>query len=366
MAVQIIPSRKRDAFYIYAYKGGPLIRKHEGPRKPVLTARDHKAISDALEARNAEPEHLFVHVIREWQRSEEWKSLEPSTRKVWQGHVDRIEAKWGAYPYSVWNDPRMAEKVVKWRNERKANPRTADIGVTVLRALLKWAKLCGFVHLNAALDIPQLYKGADREEIIWLSEDIAAFEKVAIAEERPHLIDGLRLAALTGMRRADLVTLTFAHVGEFSVAKTALKKSRGKRRKATIPMTDELEAFLAEMRTRPRAEGVETILVNSFGRPWTGDGFGGSFNRIRDLADIVHTDEDGTKRKKHLHDVRGTFCTLLLAECGLTDEEAAPILAWSKERVGRIRRVYVDDARVVVAIGKRIAAGSIANRGANQ
>ena len=62
------------------------------------------------------------------------------------------------------------------------------------------------------------------------------------------------------------------------------------------------------------------------------------------------------ERKKHLHDVGGTFCTLLLAECELTDEQAGTIMAWSKERVSRIRRVYVDDARVVVAIGERIAA----------
>lgn len=63
------------------------------------------------------------------------------------------------------------------------------------------------------------------------------------------------------------------------------------------------------------------------------------------------------RRRKHLHDVRGTFCTMLLTECALTDEEAATIMSWSAARVTRIRRVYVDDARVVVAIGRRIADG---------
>lgn len=367
MALQYIWDRKRQRVYVYAYKGGPRIHVHDGPRKPKRLPPDAlRRLAEAEEARNAEPGHIFRHVIREWQRSADWEKLEASTRKVWQGHLNLIEARWGEFPYTVWNDPRMAAKVVKWRDERKQTPRTADIGVTVLRALLKWAKLNGLVALNVAADIPQIARSADREEIIWTADDIAAFTAKAIEKNLPQLVDGLRLAALTGLRRADLVSLTFDHIGEFAVSKTALKKSRGRRRKATIPMTGELEALLAELKTRKRAEGVNTVLVNSFGQPWSGDGFGGSFNRIRDAAGIVHIDEDGGQRRKHLHDVRGTFCTMLLAECALTDEEAAPIMAWSKERIGRIRRVYVDDARVVVAIGERIAARSTAKHGAKQ
>lgn len=364
MAVQFIRDRNKRKWRVYAYKGGPHILTHEGPRKPVLSAKQHAAVATALAAKNAEPDHIFRHVIREWQRSGDWKRLEPSTRKVWTGHLNLIEAKWGEYPTTVWSDPRMAAKVVRWRDSRADKPRSADIGVTVLRALLKWAKLNGFVTLNVAADIPQIAKSADREEIVWTDHDIAAFCAKAIELERPQLIDGIKLAALTGFRRADLVSLTFDHVGEFAVKKTALKTSRGKRRKATIPMTPKLESFLAEMRARHRAKGVNTILVNSFGRPWSGDGFGGSFNRVRDAANIVHMDDDGAPHKKHLHDVRGTFCTMLIAECELTDDQAAEIMAWSPKRVATIRRKYVDGARVVVAIGERIAAR--AKHGAKQ
>lgn len=357
MALQYIRDRKHQRFYVYAYKGGPRIHVHDGPRKPrKLPPEALRKLAEAEEARSAEPSHLFRHIIREWQRSADWLGMEASTRKTWQGHVTLIEGRWGEFPYTVWNDPRMAAKVIKWRDSRKAAPRSADIGVTVLRAMLKWAKLSGYVALNVAGDIPKIAPSADREEIIWTPDDIAAFTAKAIEEKRPQLIDGLRLAALTGLRRADLVSLTFDHVGRFAVSKVALKKSRGKRRKATIPMTEALEELLADLRTRDRKDGVNTVLVNSFGRPWSGDGFGGSFNRIRDLANIVHVDEEGEERRKHLHDVRGTFCTMLLAECGLTDAEAAQIMAWSEKRIGRIRRVYVDDARVVVAIGERIAA----------
>lgn len=365
MAVQFIKSArpgKPVTWFIYAFKGGPQIRKHVGPRKPTLTSADHAAIAKALAEANARETDKFESVINAWRKSPEYEALEASTKKLWRGHIDLIEARWGRFPTALWNDHRMSAKVLDWRNERKDKPRTADIGVTVLRALLKWAKLYGHVAINAATEIPTLYRGNDREEIVWLQDDIERFERAAIEAERPHIIDGLRLCALTGLRRQDLVTLTFDHVGEFAVSKTALKKSRGKRRKATIPMTPELEEFLSEMRTRDRDDGVNTVLVNSFGKPWSGDGFGGSFNRIRDAADICHVTEDGTRKLKHLHDVRGTFCTMLLAECELTDQQAAEIMAWSEKRVATIRRKYVDGAQVVVAIGRRIAA----KRGAKQ
>lgn len=366
MAVQFIRDRNKATWRVYAYRGGPLILKATGARKPKLDAAASRKLAEALEAKDAPDTSRFQTVIRAWRASPEWLDMEPGTRKTWGRHLDLIEAKWGEIPIGVWNDARMTAKVVAWRNLRAATPRTADIGVTVLVALLKWARLMGWgITINVASDIPALYRGAQREDIVWTADDIARFEATAIEAERAHIVDGLRLCALTGLRRADLVSLTFAHVGEFAVTKTALKKSKGRRRRATIPMTPALQVLLAELRTRDRAEGVDTILVNSFGRSWSGDGFGGSFNRIRDAAKIVHVTEDG-ERLKHLHDVRGTFCTMLLAECELTDEQAAGIMAWSKERVANIRKTYVDDERVVVAIGARIAERATAKRGAKQ
>ncbi|MEO7541792.1 MAG: hypothetical protein ABIS66_07550, partial [Sphingomicrobium sp.] len=140
---------------------------------------------------------------------------------------------------------------------------------------------------------------------------------------------------MTGLRRADLVTLTWAQVEQYSIVKKALKSSRRRRRVASIPRIPELDALLRVLKSRPRQEGVQTILVNSYGRPWTADGFGGSFNRIRDEAGIVHIDEEpGIRKNKHLHDVWGTFATKLIAQpAGLTDQEVADVMAWSPNRL---------------------------------
>jgi len=45
---------------------------------------------------------------------------------------------------------------------------------------------------------------------------------------------------------------------------------------------------------------------------------------------------------------------------GLTDAEISGILGWDTKDVARIRAKYFSDARVVVAIGQRIAAAKSA------
>jgi len=365
MAIQFIKSARRGkpiTWYVYAFKGGPLVMKAVQPKKPFLTAEAHGKIAEAIREANCPDPKLLRSLIHDWRTAPEWKNLAEGTRRVWGGNLDQIEKRWGDKPISVWDDPRMVAKVMKWRDERASTPRSADMGVTVLRELLKFGRLRGRVRINVAEGIPHLYKGGDRADIIWTEADMEAFKVAAVEMKRPSLYDGLRLAALTGLRLSDLVSLTWDHLGEVAIVKTALKKSRGKRRKAIVPMTDALEKLLEELRTRKRKEGVNTILVNERGAAWTAGGFGGSgsFGKARDKANIVHVEEgeDGqpVERRKHLHDVRGTFCTLLLTECELTDEDAARIMAWSPARVAKIRSTYVDSAAVVISLAERMRA----------
>jgi hypothetical protein len=59
-----------------------------------------------------------------------------------------------------------------------------------------------------------------------------------------------------------------------------------------------------------------------------------------------------------------TFCTYLMIETDLGNEEIADIMAWSPQKVAQIRKVYVDQSRLIVAIGKRIERSSV-NRTVN-
>lgn len=78
-------------------------------------------------------------------------------------------------------------------------------------------------------------------------------------------------------------------------------------------------------------------------------------NRVRDQAQIFHVDpESGEKKAKHLHDLRGTFCTKLLTEGGLSDQETANTMGWSVAQVSSIRRMYVDDLALISSLTERM------------
>ena len=349
--------KKPSFWYVYAYRGGPQFCRHEGWSRPKLTVKELQALIAATTARTelvpAAP--TLGDLIKDWQASPEWKNLTSNTRKTWGSAVSRIDEKWGTTPLSVWSDPRMKAKVVDWRDSRSDKPRAADTGVAVLRALLKFGQLRGRLAINVAEKIPQLYRNAARAEIVWTDDDMVRFAEAAREMGADHVNDGLRLAAVTGLRREDLVTLTWDEIQPDVIVKLAAKVSRGKRRKVVIPRLQAFDALLDELEHRHRDPQVKTILVNSFGESWTPDGFGGSFNRVRDKSKIVHTDPNtGSIMTKHLHDVRGTFCTKLITLGQLTDQQAAGIMGWSPDKVAGIRRTYVDQGAVNVAIAARL------------
>lgn len=358
--------RDRSTWYIYAWRGGPKIRTAKGLVKPKLTREDMAEIGrKAIEARTL-PLDLFAGVVAAYRKSEAWTGLAAGTRKTWGAQLDLIEAKWAKVPIRLFSDPRMTPKIVAWRDGRASTPRSADMGVTVLSQLLGWARLRGLVTMNAADGIPTIYRRTDRAEVIWLPHDIAAIE----AEAKQPLIDALRLAAFTGLRRADLVALRWDEIGEFAIVRTASKKSRGKRYRVTVPIVPQLRGLLDELKTRHRRVGVETVLVNSYGNKWTGDGLNSSFEDARAKANgktgIWHVErhpDTGEEERiaKRIHDFRGTFATVLLTLPGkrLTDEEVADMMGWDPKNVGAIRKRYVDDSAVVVALGRRIAKATV-------
>lgn len=286
----------------------------------------------------------FLSLTNAYLSSPEWSQLAERTRYVWRLIVERIRNRWGDSPISLWSDPQQLQAVLAWRNENAHQPRTADHQLTVLHHMLAWARLHGWVTTNIASNIPRLYKPGSRAEIIWLDDEIERF----CTHAPEHVTDGMRLAAMTGLRRADLIALQWSEIEQFTIKRVTMKSGR-RRKRAIIPVTLQLRMLLNELKTRKRASNVQTVLVNSRGLSWSGDGFSHSFNEVRDALNIRHTDG----RKKHLHDVRGTFATRLV-KLGLSDQDVGDIMGWSAQQVGEIRKIYVDDDTAMQAIIDRM------------
>lgn len=344
-------------WYVYAWRGGPAIRAVEQVSRPSLSREDVAAIA-AAHASDRAPQHTVAGLISRWHGSPEWKRLAPSTRELWDRIAFAIDRRWGSAPLSLWSDPRMTAKVIKWRDEMSDTPRAADEHVKVLRLMLGWAQLRGLVSCNVAAPVPRLWRGGDRAEIIWSPDDCAAFDAVA----PQWLADARHLAELTGLRRTDLCSLSWSDICDTHIGRLAAKKSAGKRRRTLMPIVPDLRHLLAELRTRYRAPDVDTVLVGSKGWPLRPRTLTAEFISARAKANggegIFHPaeGENGRPRAKTLHDLRGTFATRLMTLPGgsLTDDQIAGIMGWSPRDVAAIRRRYVDEAAIVVAIGQRI------------
>ena len=338
--------------------------KSESAKQPKLGPPEWRKIVEAVDTIRAPSSNQVGGALTAFRRSSYWSELASTTKKTWSYALDRIERQWGKAPIAVFSDIRMKPKIVAWRNSMSNTPRTADISVSVLYRWLEWAILEGLVTHNPANGIPTINRPDSRAPVIWLREDIDAINSVA----KQSLRDAVGLAAMTGMRRADLVALRWDEVGDLMIHRMAAKRSRGKRYTVTIPRLPKLNDLLEDLRSRPRKAGVDTVLVNSRGRSWTGDGLDSSFydarNRANEGAGIWHAERDpitGEEKsvKKRLHDFRGTFATYLMTHptANLNNKEIANLMGWSPEQVDQIRKRYVDNSAIVVSIGHRLAGG---------
>lgn len=344
-------SKKRPGkpilWYVYAWRGGPLIHKSEGGGRPKLGPEQIAAYQTVLMEHRRSPSNTFGRLIEDWRASPEWSGLKDSTRAEYNRALDELPEKWRVAPLSVFNHLGMRDKIAAWRDGYKDTPRKADYLVQVLRALLAWGMSRGRLSMNPAEGITTLWKPGKHATVIWEPE-----EREAMQAASPPIRDAFNLACLTGLRRGDLCSLPWSAVKTHAIV-WETEKSDGART-VTIPIIPPLKALLEELRTRRRKEGVKTVLVNSRGKSWTPDGIEASFIKERNKLGLT----------KRLHDCRGTFVTeLCLAD--LTNERIAGIVGWGETSVEKLRRIYVDQARVVVEIGERLA-NSGGNRTVNR
>lgn len=321
-------------WYVYAYRGGPCIHQCDGARPTITPAMLEKAF-DAK--RQGAPAGTISWLAAEYRASGEFTELADDTKRDYRKSLDRIEEEYGAASLAVFEDRRMRGVIIKWRDQWRSQPRTADKLTVMLGTLLGWGMIRGHVAINIVTGIPQIHK-ADRSDLVWEAHHWTAVKALDDKGEPvcpPQLMDALTLASMTGLRLGDLVRLDWTHVFPDAII-LVTKKRKGR---AVIPILPELRAWLD---ARSNKEGP--VLVNSRKKGWTESGLGSVFQKSKPAG-----------FDRTMHDLRGTFVTWLAVK-GLTDEEIARIVGWTAKRVGEVRARYVDEARVVVEISKRLSA----------
>lgn len=349
----------RKVVYYYAWKGGPKIETKAAPGTAEFMAAYNAAVASA---RGPKVEDTLAGLVSRYRASPLFKKLADSTRAEWARWLDRIADDRedaandiGGLPLKALDDRRVRGDIIDWRDQWAATPRAADYAIQVLSRVLAFGVDRGELAINVAAGISQLYEGG-RADQIWTEDELARY---AMAAPSPEVGFVPHLAALTGLRRADLCKLSDAHVGDVAIV-IPTGKSRG-RKLQVIPLLEETKALLAEIRAqrdarlaerreldrrkgRPETPSPTTVLTNTRAKPWTEDGLETQVIKTKAEAGI----------DKHLHDCRGTFATRLRIDGKLTAPEIADVMAWEEDRVQRLLETYIDRDATVRSIAERL------------
>lgn len=328
--------------YIYAWrgKGAPRLKAPEGSPEFV------KELAAALENRRVGDGKTIKSLCAMWRASPAWngvleptrpeeKALAASTKKNWRRFLDEVQIHFGDLKLKHFEPAKAAEirkDIKKWRNQWGANPRQADMAKQVLSALLTFAVKRDMLAANPCLGISNLYEN-DRSDRIWTPEDLDRLEKLG---DRERIIHAARLAALTGLRKSDLLRLSWSHVGELAIEIRTGKS--GEQKTTLIPIYGELRDLLAKI---PKVS--TRILTNADGHPWS-TGFDTTWRKTLIRAGFLVLDKDGKTvlhdENLHFHDLRGTAATRMYLG-GLSIREIAEIMTWAEDDIERLIDRYV-------------------------
>ena len=162
------------------------------------------------------------------------------------------------------------KQLVRWADKRRAGGAsgpTVNRDISIVSALFKWAKSLGYCESNPAREVARYSeKGRERETHL-TAEEARALVKAATGELRPLLVCALS----TGMRRGEILSLSWQAVDfeRGTITVEASKEKSGKGR--VVPMTDDLATVLRTLRSQRRVfrmDRDDLVFMRETGKPW--------------------------------------------------------------------------------------------------
>lgn len=330
----------RVAVYAYASRGGDLIARAEGRTLVEANAALEKVLGQPatltrLDAarkpiRHTDDRAYVRGLIMAFKASPEFTGKSAAHRAEMTRHLNAFDGEFGAF--KVRTVEQATPDIMDWRDENYSDkPRTADYLIGTVGRMFGWARTRKLATVNPVEGIERLHR-ADRSDIIWTDADLAKLCAVA----SPQVQHAVRLAAETGLRAGDLLTLTWGEITENGISKRTSKRGR----EAVIPLTPEARRILSSV-----AKVSPVVLTNSRGKPWTADGFKSVFQQAKADAGI-----NGLR----FHDLRGTAVTRMALYPDLTPADLALIFGWSPDHVQALLAKYVSRDAVALDLLSRM------------
>ena len=254
--------------------------------------------------------------------------------------LTKAEAEFGNMPLAALDDQRVRKDFLDWREKvaRTSGEREADNRLSAASAMLTWAVDRGHISANPLRGFKRLYH-ADRSEIIWLSEHVAQFMKVAPIEIQRMLILGLH----TGQREGDLLRLPWS---AYDGVRISLRQGKSRRGGKLGPLV-EIPCTAALRRMLDGMERISPlILTTKTGQSLKKRYFVRLWSEATEKAGLKSVLLPGSDQPVELHflDLRGTAVTLL-SEAACTPQQIATITGHSLKTVHLILERYLARTR---------------------
>lgn len=258
--------------YWYAWKGGPPLRGKPG--SPEFIA----SYNEAAATREPVGKKTLGWLIRDYQKGGHFKHrISRRTRDDYTKLLDKIDKKFGDMPLKATERKETRGVFMRWRDQlSKDSVRQADYTFAVLSAVFSHGIDYGDIRVNPIAKSGRLYSGT-RVDIIWTSEQVAAFLKVA----PPHLHLPLLVGLWSGLHQGDILNLPWsAYDGKF----IKVRQRKSVRRNGTRPkylMIPVGEPLRIALDAAAKAKKSPLIMLNSDGKPWgpKGHGFRSSWRK---------------------------------------------------------------------------------------
>ncbi|MBA4338355.1 MAG: hypothetical protein C0421_05875 [Hyphomonas sp.] len=356
---------KETRIFWYAWRGGPQIAVFIGPgdEQAFDAEKEGAAALAGAWSDTAYPQPsvtTFEGLAAAFKASTAFLNLAPSTQTLWRPAIDKAIATFGPTSLKAMEAKGIRARIKKWHAGMAATPRAANIHLQVLGRILEWGVDEERLTRNAARGIAHLDEGPGRAGILITADDMAALCEHAT----PAFVRLLKILLNTGLRRADLVELTWSEIDYIAGHLVRPTNKSGGKRHACPPLVAELKAALGK-RGRPE----EAVCRRDDGTAWPdGRDLYKDFKALRAatvkaLRKTAGETVDAERRAaletqaqelaaKHLHDFRGTYITFGYAG-GASDIDMEIRMGWAPGEGAAMREIYASPALLARAAAAR-------------
>jgi len=268
-------------------------------------------------------------VIRQYKKSSRFTKLRGCTQKDYNQNLNVIERFAGDKPPRKLK-PRLIER---WYDKiRESRPASANAVMRVLSVLMEYAVLEELIDQNPVKKI-RMISVAPRQAV-WSNDNIDSFLDKANEHMHHSMALAFRLAADTGQRQGDILSLTWR---QYDGAAFHFKQSKTGEL-VTVPATPELNRVL----TKTKRASTHIIVSEATKQPYKGDHFRHLFSEIRGQA--------GIGKELQYRDLRRT-AVVRLALSGATVAEIVSVTGHTLKSATNILSVYLPKHTQMAAHG---------------